>query len=64
MNHLFILCIETLRNKLAVVLQKAYMNMDLDTASRYFAMSETDLVPGTRIWEGYCDWLTEWILQH
>ncbi|KAI7876273.1 hypothetical protein K492DRAFT_151865 [Lichtheimia hyalospora FSU 10163] len=36
---------ETLRNKLAVVLQKAYMNMDLDTASRYFAMSETDLVP-------------------
>lgn len=41
-----ILPIETLRNKLAIVLQKAYMNMDLDTASRYFGMSEPDLVPG------------------
>ncbi|KAJ8653496.1 hypothetical protein O0I10_010824 [Lichtheimia ornata] len=37
---------DTLRDKLAIVLQKTYTNMDLDTASRYFGMSEMELVPG------------------
>lgn len=46
--------IDKLRDKLAIVLQKTYTNMDLGTASRYFGMSEMELVPGMWVLgEGY-----------